>query len=470
MDKDAILSFIKKNVFALTCGVVAIAAVVLAFYPFGGYLQGLLDDATKEANQYSGLSSLLHPRQLPQVDPAKTTPVELPSFPNEKQVEVGKAAVANLTKESDATVAYLVSLNGTDVHRPLVGGVLPMPINDTPKFTFADVYKRVLSIEPTESGLGPTLPPPVGANPTPPDPMPLDDRLAAQHALNLCNDVLRATQPPDKRLVDARTAWVQDNVFAPQIITANKVPVNQAEVQARFAVAAKQIPDDLAQEVSDKHKCYLDTGAFTPQASLLTATNHDLTEIWFAQLSLWMQTDVAEAVADLNAESSTVSGSVVKRVLRLDLPAVPMYRFAAAPAGSTGSAAPSTTDEKGKLEANYGISPTGRTSNAMYDVVPFRLLVDVDASRVNEVIAGLTKKRLIYIYNQDLYVVDPTVLAEQHYVYGSAPVVRLALVGEELFLRQWTKPMMPGPVQQLLGLKAGGPQPAAGVFQPSQQD
>ena len=96
MDKDLIFDFLKKNAFALSCGVVAVGAVVSAFYPFGGLIEELQQKSTTEAGNYQTISSLMHARKLPNVDPDKATPGELTLFPTKPEVDLGKAAVAEL--------------------------------------------------------------------------------------------------------------------------------------------------------------------------------------------------------------------------------------------------------------------------------------------------------------------------------------------------------------------------------------
>ena len=486
MDKDAILDFLKKNAFALSCGVVALVAAGSVFvYPFGGLVEQLHAKAETGAGQYSNLASMTKRRTLPLVDATQPTAGDLTQFPNPAQVAVGDAAVKQLTAQSLAAMNALVAVNDLTVHKPLVGDVLPNPLSDTPKFTFADVYKRALSTDPTMSGIGtanpaaaaagtPSVPPPIQANPTPTEPMVADDHLAAQHAVNLCNDVLRAGSPPDAKLIREREEWLRTNVFEPKIILSDGKPVNSPEVLKEFEEARKLVPDQLAREIAQSSRVYLDHDAFGLNPNLVTASNPQLTDIWFAQMALWVQTDMATAVAALNHDSRGVGESTVKRILRLDMGSGPaMYRYPRESAGGgLGGAGgvPAAADETSALPVEFAASPTGRVSNKMYDVIPFHLVLDVRADRVDDVIAGLTKDRLIYVYNQDLYTVDPAPLATQNYLYGTGPIVRLTLVGEELFLRRWTAPLMPPRIKQLLGLEAATAAPLGGAPTPDRSN
>ena len=470
MDKTQILDFLKKNVFALSCGGVAVAAVVATVYPFNGMLAALSEKATQEAGTYATLNGLQHARRYPTVDPTHPTAVDLTGFPNKEQVDAGKTAVARLAQESTQAMDRLVALNGDQtVHPPLVPQALPAPAVDTPKFQFADVYRRVLSLDPTTSGLGsPTVPPPVQANRQSPAPMAVDERLAAVHALNLANDILRAGAPADVKLVKDRQDWLRVNVYDPQLISdGSGAFVNQTDVQQRMTADFLLVPDRLNQEIAERARVYLDKDAFAVSPSLMSATTPQMPEIWFAQLSLWMQTDIARAVAAANAPAGGGAGtaaataadaaphgvaeSPVKRIIRLDLRPIPMYQFAAANGG------PAPVDETAVIPPTYAVSPTGRTSNKMYDVVPFRLTVDIEADHVNRFIATLTRDRLIYVYNQDLYSIDPAPLVSQGYRYGTKPVVRLTLSGEELFLRKWTVPLMPLRIKYLLAVEVPPP-------------
>jgi hypothetical protein len=93
----------------------------------------------------------------------------------------------------------------------------------------------------------------------------------------------------------------------------------------------------------------------------------------------------------------------------------------------------------------------------MYDVVDFKLVVDVDSSKVNQFIQTLEHNRLITILSENEYALNSEIEASHGYLYGSGSSVRLVLDGEELFMRDWTKKLMPEPVQMALGLIAPKP-------------
>jgi hypothetical protein len=64
MNKEAIFEFIRKNIVSLCCGVVAIAAIVLVFYPLGGMVDDLSTQANTHAGVYATLSGYVKTRKI----------------------------------------------------------------------------------------------------------------------------------------------------------------------------------------------------------------------------------------------------------------------------------------------------------------------------------------------------------------------------------------------------------------------
>jgi hypothetical protein len=66
----------------------------------------------------------------------------------------------------------------------------------------------------------------------------------------------------------------------------------------------------------------------------------------------------------------------------------------------------------------------------------------------------LQTSKLITVQQFDLSAVDGIAAADDGYVYGDVPVVRLTIRGEELFLRDWTVKLMPDQIKSLLQVPA----------------
>src|SRR4051812_42376626 len=101
---------VKKNGVAIACGVVAIAAVVLAFYPIGGKRQELQTAVSSSASMVGQIDGQLHKtRTLPAIDGGE--PKQLEKFPNETIIKDGTALVAAVSKQSGDLLNAAVRLN-----------------------------------------------------------------------------------------------------------------------------------------------------------------------------------------------------------------------------------------------------------------------------------------------------------------------------------------------------------------------
>ncbi|MEM1210971.1 MAG: hypothetical protein AAGI68_01605 [Planctomycetota bacterium] len=223
--------------------------------------------------------------------------------------------------------------------------------------------------------------------------------------------------------------------------------------------------------------------------------------LWEAQLELWAVSDVVDAIMRTNRIGETfqpedsqgqpegaprafaVQEVPVKRLLELVV--LPGYVGLHTPGGLAGGSTTSfttfspagpnnTTDEpvgvyggapevpvvgKGKdpVPENFYISPTGRASNAVFDVRHVRLVVDVDWLRLNELLRNLAETNLITVLKVNLENVNERALLAAGYHYGPHDVVRAEILLETLWMRQWTSPLMPEAVKTYLGVPIEDP-------------
>ena len=203
----------------------------------------------------------------------------------------------------------------------------------------------------------------------------------------------------------------------------------------------------------------------------------DANTIWYAQMMLWVEQDVTAAISDVNKNSKDVNHSPVKQLVALAIPSdETMYAIpsasanaAASSGSSSGTAAPAPTSnvpansDTDPLPKDYSISPTGRACNGVFDVVHFTLQLKVNSADIGRVINELERGRLITVYQTDVQSVNPAADAQDGYLLGDNPVAQITLQCEELFFRDWTKPLMPPAIQQLLNVS----QPAAPAAQPT---
>ena len=455
MNKEAILNFIKKNVLSLICAFVAIVAIVLVFYPLGGMVTALKTEADEHAQMFSTLNGFVKSRKLPISDPFKTDAGDLKSFPNSATIAAGQAANKKWADYSTQMLKDLQEMNQKN-HDLLIPDELPNPKYETTLFRFSQLYKLLLSTDTTATSMGDaTVAPPISPEPT----------LASHNAMNLRNDVLHGGTPPIPKEIDDAKAALWQNVYAQQVYTQNGKALNLTEVQAAFTEEALALPLKMKNEVATKHKMYVEKDAFTVSPAITLDVKPQLVDVWYAQLSLWMQQDLAAAIAEANADSKNILDAEVKRLISMQIPIPPaqLYTFPP-PAGGAQAGGitdlPSTAIDTAPLPSIFSVSPTGRYSNGMYDVAKFKLVVDVDAARVNQFIETMSHDRLISVYLENEYALNSETESSKGYLYGPGSTVRLQLEGEILFMRNWTTPLMPDRIKMALGLMVP---PAGGI-------
>jgi len=175
---------------------------------------------------------------------------------------------------------------------------------------------------------------------------------------------------------------------------------------------------------------------------------------------LWIDQDVCAAIAQINAKAQNIMDAPVKQLLKISVDDTDKQYVTLQNSGAptSGDQAATLTDDMIAGKA-FTVSETGRVSNPVYDVIHFRVEMNVDARKVPEIVAQLQRGRLITVFTCDTNSVDARAAVEQGYVYGEAPVVNLRMMCEELFMRGWTvgkdpakDALMPAAVEQVLGI------------------
>jgi hypothetical protein len=150
-----------------------------------------------------------------------------------------------------------------------------------------------------------------------------------------------------------------------------------------------------------------------------------------------------------------VTSAPVKQLIKIGF-TDPTFRSFTTALGPTATAAPNE-DPAAPLPAAPAESPTGRTRNGIYDVVRFNVKVNVDAESVPLLLQELSRNKFLTVINVSLLAVDNGQFQARRIYFGDKPVVQLDIQCEELFLRQWTKPLMPQTVKTALGIPATPP-------------
>jgi hypothetical protein len=458
MNKDAIVKFIRKNVVGLVCGLVAILCIVATVYPLGDMVSGLQTEADARGLLYSKLTNYIKSRKLPLSDPDKADPGELPGFPTKATIDRGRTANKEWTDAATEMYNRVGEINQQG-HGQLVPDELKEGASQKTLFDFAAVYKLVLSTDPEVRGQ-----PDTSVNPL----IPADPTLAEYGASNIQNDILHGGFPPTKEQIDAAGNQLWEDVYAPQIIYKENKPTNLEALRAAWNAEKLKLPLKLKGEFARRHKVYVEKDAFTVNQAISPQSTTPSDVIWYAQMQVWIQQDVAQAIAEANGDAKNVLDGEVKRLILIQVPPPPMYLFPPATAGVGGqsgtSNVPAAGTESTAYPPMYSLSPTGRYSNGMYDVVRFDMVVDVDATKVNRFIETLSRNRMITVTGEHEFAVDSDAQSDRGYVYGPGSVVRLELEAEDLFLRKWTKDLMPPKVKAYMTAAPGATPPIPGMM------
>jgi hypothetical protein len=435
------MEIVKKNIFSIILGVIAIAAVVANFYPMSGKYEELKNTAQARAQVDQDLKSLLNkPRNLP-VMTEGGQPQPLGHFPTQKIIDAGKKATEDIAKGSQALLDNVVKLN---THEPLVARSLPGVLGDpVPAGEFARRYVQLTGM----------------VNP--------DTRkasIAGQYRLGI--------PPSEQEITRASELKRQEVTNDTKRIDAQGNIVNQQEIDANVASVLNGFADQLRADVAKNSMVYVNPDAITIAPNVgVVGTPPDPTVIWWAQVGLWVQDDLLKAVQEINTEArsdgskpTNVTEAPIKRILKITVPpafvgVTPMQPGQNAQPDPNAPSAP-VADPNAAVTKNTAASPTGRVNNGLFDVMQYDVDMDVEADQVPIILERLSRGRLIDVIQvTSITALDTAPLAQAYgYFYGNKPVVNLRFRCEELFMRKWTGPLMPPPVRKQLGVPEPTPE------------
>jgi len=190
------------------------------------------------------------------------------------------------------------------------------------------------------------------------------------------------------------------------------------------------------------------------------ASEYSDTHLYLAQVRLWVQKDVIEAIAKTNRVARTVGlpdkekgvpGSPIKRLVRTNFLGYVVRR---AGAGAAGQGAPAASGTPVELDYLGGSGQrtsgpptlTGRACNPLYDVVHYDFTVVAPASALPRLYENLRVQNFHTVLDvvirepgRDRPSVATKASPEDRYYYGTDAVVEATITGEMLLLADWTR-------------------------------
>jgi hypothetical protein len=430
------MELLKKNIISIICGLVAVLAIGAYFWPLGEHTAKLDAKVKSQVGQYDELARLLsRPRKLP-IIPGAGPQRDLTVFPSQAIIDAGRKAVAEVASQAKSMRDWAVAANK---HEPLLKGCLPN-VSDKMAFDFRDLYNTRMGREPDSKF---------------PRMLPAD---------------LKPGAPPTDDDIAAAAEKVRTGIMDRIEMGPNGQPAlgaqRKAERQVKDQLAT--LPEQLRRVNAQQCRIYVDADAMDTVSLSTKAVGGTITlappagKIWAAQLSYWVQQDILNAIVELNRDAESVQDSPFKRLVKIAVDTSyvrpPKDKAKDAPSGNL-MQLPGPMNPMGAesmQQQNFGtavLSPTGRTCNALYDVVQFSIDAEVDAARIPAVIQGLERGKFINVFSVDVASIDATQAAAlDGYIYGDAPVARVLFRGETIMFRAWTVPLMPRSVRTYLNV------------------
>lgn len=357
-------------------------------------------------------------------------------------------------------------------HRLLVPGVLPVPEASHLRHNAKDAYRQAFErmFEPYE------------ADPKTGEPLTDEPRL-------------NAAGPLDPAELQFELLRVEEDYRPSTYGGAGGVRgnLNESDRKAIEGLKADRAAEMLKERAQQIH-LYADTNILSPgfpfqvggwsQLSSLPS----LGQIWEGHLELWVQQDIARAIAianEVDQPDRNVIGAPVKRLISIDVipgyvgintiggisvtgsnkasatggaggyPGGIGYGTTGVGAATPGGAAPmvaSSGSADQRLSVNFNTGPSGRTSNAIYDVRHARMVVVVDYQQLPKLFDALGQVNFMTVLDCQIQDVDEYEALRQGYVYGTGDAVRVDILIESIWLREWTTELMPDEAKQRLGI------------------
>ena len=421
------MEIVKKNVVSIVCGVIAVLAVASFFYPTPAIQASAKKKLDQQAETYTQLTTLQgKPRHWPNVtqDP-NATPQDLKEFPGPKVIESGLAQVKQVQDQSLALKDRAIKMNE---HKLLVPDSLPNPSNS---YDFQKAY--VLRYQFDE-------------NP------------------NSFQKMLNSVTPPTEDEIGREAQRREDKIKADAPKKADGSFFDETQVNQQIADMKAKLAEQMRQAAAHQHKLYMAPEALPKHPALAGEAGAikapEPEDVWYAQMGLWIQEDVIKSVAALNAQSKDMENSPVKQIVQIMAapPDKSMYVLsttAAAGADSSGGATspiPANSDAD-PLPKDYATSPTGRVCNGVFDVAHFKVVLNVQAADIDRVISELEHDKFLTVFQASVQAINSVAKRQEGYYFGSHPIVTLSLDCEELFMRDWSRKLMPQTVKQYLNVQ-----------------
>lgn len=396
-----ILNWIKANPVNVACVVIMLAGISSLFWLIMPARAKSREGLKDKARQFQQVQGLINNRvTVPHNDPDEPT-TQISLTVNENVVkEMGKV-YDRMTDNFDRLSKRVVAINrdgkgGVFAHKPLVEGYFP-EADPIQRFTVRDNYKA---------------------------------GLLKLHAR------LKAGAPP-------RTADLMPKVSR----GANEIPPStKEEAEALLQKQADKYIEEIKKSVSAYQVYTLPAPTtLTPQAAgwIFTISPAAFAEeptpaqLWEAQMNLWIQEDIVNAIVQANTKKA---GSVLSNPVKMLRKIVVEPRYVGLMLRTPEGGEPTIHDPNAPLPNDFRSSPTGRVCNGLYDVRQATVTMVVDLAQLPAVLNAFSQANLLSPIVQNITVVNQEkALEANNMIFGNGiDVAEVELLVQSLWMRRWT--------------------------------
>lgn len=434
------MQFVKKNVVVLASGGVALIAIVVMV--LGMTDTSVRDDMQKRIGGASAISSL-------RSDPKNQASVDAETA----RVKGAKAELKKATEE----------LERINKRAPLVD-VFPRLTTSAKAFEFKQVYADALKKLLSDASAG-DLPSYAEVEE---EQQNVSDLIETERMNQEEGGDASAAPPPPPQSTGARTGRTAGGptVGGPQVGGPGKHDAAAPPVPPPGAAFGDIKYDATRRAVAAKAKSirvWANEWALHRSPILEQQAAPALADMWYAQMTYWIEADVINAIKQLNDEAAAkapggegdIETSPVKRLERLRV-----FGYIAPDGKVIEFPAMNPSNERGMGQAqmpgpsDMRPSFTLKKPDEQFDVVRFVVYAVVDQRDVNAFIDRICRQNFYVCVYVEIGAPDMSL----GHAYGTDPVCRVTLDFEGYFSRKAYAPLMPPDVAKLLGINP--PQPS----------
>lgn len=427
------MAFIKAHWISLATGLAAVVFIAI------GVLGMMSDSVIKQMEEQSGIGG--------QIGGLRANPR------NQAFITAEAARGEQFQKEYDNTLAVARRINE---RKPLMDDVFPAPAQESAKYAFREAYRRALADLPRGKLIGGDKP---------------GDREIEEAKQDVADLLARKAEEQGEGGPTAPS--IAGKPGGPPVPGPMPAPVGPSGVMVAggkggggptVAWAGGTLPgappgdpryDPQARATITKARnirCYISSGALHVSPIIDPTTSPTPFELWCAQVSLWVQQDVVNAIAELNDEEAQRLGEADAYVENMPVKRIEsMHVLGYWTAGGSIPFALTGQTTPGDMLPSW----TGRKCDNQFDVVRFAVTLVADQRALARVIDRLSRQNFCKLLDVASYHALTAADTDERdgYLYGAAPAVRVTLDFEQYMARDVFKKYFPTELNDLLGIK-----------------